>query len=159
MAVYVGSFFEMLWALNIVFISCELAERVTNVFDEIMDVIGQFNWYLFPIELKQLLPTAISNAHREIGIECFGSVLCNRKTFKIVSGIEMNNSNIGPKQRINILFPFSGGPSSIFIFYGSARIYEMNIESQSWCAQLKNGRQQSFQICVYILLLCQSYSN
>lgn len=75
---------EMFWALGLVFISCELASRLSNEFDKINGTILQFNWYTFPLELQQQLPTVIISAHKELGFVCFGSIMCNRETFKKV---------------------------------------------------------------------------
>ena len=78
-------FIEMFWALGLVFLTCELAGRLSSQLDEIDEMIGQFNWYLFPLDLQQQLPTTLINSQREVGFVCFGSAYCNRETFKKVS--------------------------------------------------------------------------
>lgn len=72
------------YAFGIVFIACEVGNRQSNAFDEIDDVIGQFKWYLFPDELKRILPFIIHFAQRPVNIEFFGSSSCNRNTFQRV---------------------------------------------------------------------------
>lgn len=85
MVVFVVPFFELFWSFGLVFIACELAGRMSYEFDDTNATIGQFKWYLFPLKIQQLLPTTILNAQQEVGIECFGSAMCNRETFKMVN--------------------------------------------------------------------------
>lgn len=35
------------------FVTCDLCQRITNAFNEIDDVIGRFDWYLFSNEINQ----------------------------------------------------------------------------------------------------------
>lgn len=84
MVAFVVPFFELFWSFGLVFITCELAGRVCIEFDDIDAIVGQFSWYLFSDEVKKMLPTIMINAQQEVGYECFGSVLCNRETFKKV---------------------------------------------------------------------------
>lgn len=72
-------------AFATVFIACELGQRMTDAFDEIDSTICQFEWYLFPIEIKQILPTIIAIAREPVEVECFGSIACTREVFKNVS--------------------------------------------------------------------------
>lgn len=73
---------ELFWAFSLVFICCELAGRIGNQFDDIDYLINQFNWYIFPYGIQKFLPFVILNTQQEVGFECFGSVMCNRETFK-----------------------------------------------------------------------------
>lgn len=81
---FVVPFVELFWSFGLVFITCELAGRLSIEFDDISATVGQFSWYLFSDEVKKMLPTILINAQQEVGIECFGSVLCNRETFQKV---------------------------------------------------------------------------
>lgn len=40
-----------------IFLYCEIGEKVTQKFDEINYEIGQFDWYSFPFELLKFMPT------------------------------------------------------------------------------------------------------
>lgn len=84
MIVFLVPFVELFWSFGLVSMACELAGRVGNEFGDIDAKIGQFKWYLFPHKIQQLLPIIIINAQQEVGFECFGSMLCNRETFKRV---------------------------------------------------------------------------
>lgn len=75
---------ELFWSFGLVFIDCELASRISNEFDNIDYLIGQFDWYLFPYEVRKMLPLFMMNAQQEVGFICFGSLMCNRETFKKV---------------------------------------------------------------------------
>ena len=78
------SIYELLFTYMAVFILCELCERLTNRFVEINDLVDQFDWYLLPFEIQQLLPMIMANTQQPLDIVCFGSLLCNRDTFKKV---------------------------------------------------------------------------
>lgn len=111
----------------LVFISCELAGRVGNEFEEIGYMIGQFKWYLFPFEIQQLVPIIIINAQQKMGFECFGSAICDRETFKNVSeNIEISyysnkfSAHVKGELFISFYFMYTGYESFILILYGVA---------------------------------------
>lgn len=75
---------EVFYQFGSVFVTCELGERLTNMFDEFDNDIGQYKWYLFPIGMQQVLPIIIENVQRPVYFECFGSISCLRESFKKV---------------------------------------------------------------------------
>lgn len=75
---------ELFVAFALVLISCELAGRISINFEHICDTIANSKWYLFPISIRKILPTILINAQEEVYFECFGSIPCNRETFKRV---------------------------------------------------------------------------
>lgn len=77
-------FFQACYAFGLIFVVCELSQRVTNAFEDLNDVIAEFNWYLFPSKLKKMLPTIMIVAQQPIEFECFGSISCSREAFKKV---------------------------------------------------------------------------
>lgn len=77
--------FQAFWSFELIFISCELGERVCNAFDEIGDTIDQLDWYLLPFEMQQLLPTIILNTKQPVVLQCFGNILCCREVLRNVS--------------------------------------------------------------------------
>lgn len=72
-------------ALSAVFIACELGHRMANAFEDIESTIDRSYWYLFPIEIKRMLPAIIANAQQEVELECFGGITYTREVFKKVS--------------------------------------------------------------------------
>lgn len=77
------------YAFGNVIVACEFGQRVNNrIGDEINDTIGEFDWYLFPDELKEIFPFVIQFAQRPIDFKFFGSYSCNRDVFKKVSLID-----------------------------------------------------------------------
>lgn len=76
---------EVLCAFGWLLISCELGERFRAEFDEISDVIDQFKWYSFPNKVQQRLSTIIFIAQLPVALEVFGSISCQRESFKNVS--------------------------------------------------------------------------
>lgn len=75
---------ELFVAFVLVFISCELADRISVEFEQICNIISTSNWYAFPISYSKMLPTILANAQEDVYFECFGSIPCNRETFKRV---------------------------------------------------------------------------
>lgn len=77
--------FDACLAFGTLAMACELCQRIENAFAQIDDAIGQFDWYLFPIEIQRILPTIIVMAQQPVTVECFGSASCNREQFKKAS--------------------------------------------------------------------------
>ena len=73
------------YAFGIVFIACEIAQRLSNEVDEIYDVVDQFKWYRFPNKTKQLMPMIVLFVQQPVSIDCFGSIKCHRETFQQVN--------------------------------------------------------------------------
>lgn len=76
------------YAFGILFIACEICQRVNLAFAECNDMINQFKWYLFPANCQRMLPFIICLAQQPVNIRCFGSAQCDRETFKCVSETE-----------------------------------------------------------------------
>lgn len=72
------------YAVGLIFVACELGQRISDAFEEICDMIEKFNWYSFPDELKTNLTTILIVAQQPVEIECFGSIACSRFSFKKV---------------------------------------------------------------------------
>lgn len=109
---------ELIWAFGLVFISCELAGRISSACETFNDEVNQFQWYLFPTKIQRMLPMVIANTQRTIGnysnninkfneikiitydhhfiirttgFKCFGSAMCERETFKKVRENHLNS--------------------------------------------------------------------
>lgn len=50
---------------TLLFVACELSHRMTCAFDTVNVYIEQLNWYLFPIEVKRMLPMIIATAQEK----------------------------------------------------------------------------------------------
>lgn len=82
--VFLVPFVVLFWSFALVFAACEIAGRMSDEFDDFDAKLGQLQFYLFPHEIKKLLPFIMINAQQEVGFECFGSTMCNRETFQKV---------------------------------------------------------------------------
>lgn len=71
--------------VGLVFFTCEIGQRFSSKFNDISDAINEFKWYSFPLELQRVLPLIILDAQQPVAIKCFGSMMCERDTFKKVS--------------------------------------------------------------------------
>ena len=78
------------YAFCLLFAACELCQRATDTLNEIVDVIGQFDWYSFPYEIQRILPTMLIVAQKQTVMECFGSVSCCRESYQKVNAISWN---------------------------------------------------------------------
>lgn len=76
---------RLIAALGFIFIPFELTERISSEFDEMNDMINQFNWHLFPLTVQKMLPIVVMSTQQTVGFECFGSLHCNRETFEKVN--------------------------------------------------------------------------
>lgn len=87
--------------LTLVFIACDLGQRTSDAFAGIDITIGQFDWYLFPIKIKRILPMIIANAQQPVLLECFGGITCTREVFRKV-GIKPSNREV-PSKLLSLL--------------------------------------------------------
>lgn len=112
--------FVLFIALVFVFVKCELAERLSIGFDDINDMIDDFDWYLFPHAMQNMLPIIMMYAQQRVGFECFGSCNCNRALFERVSWI-ITWQQI-PVLILNVV-KLSGGQLWILVLYGTSSIW------------------------------------
>lgn len=73
-----------IFGLALVMFACEIGQRMSDAFEEIDITMERFDWYLFPIEVKRMLPVIMENAQEPVTLECFGSIGCTRDVFKKV---------------------------------------------------------------------------
>lgn len=76
---------QTFYAFAILFIACELCQRVNLAFDQCRKILNRFKWYLFPMQIQRMLPILIHFAQQPIEIKWFGSKACDRKSYKYVS--------------------------------------------------------------------------
>lgn len=76
--------FEVLYSFCVIFITCEMNQQLTNDYEDIEYVIGQFDWYLLPADVQRILPIIVINAQQAVNIQCFGSTNANRESFQKV---------------------------------------------------------------------------
>lgn len=72
------------YAFGAVFLMCELGQRGTNAFEEIDNVVKEFEWNLFSHEIQRILPKILIVTQKPVVFECFGSTSALRETFKQV---------------------------------------------------------------------------
>lgn len=119
-------------SFGLVFIACELCERVSDAFEQISDVIAEkLAWYKYPSEIKRILPMIIVNAQEPIAIECFGSISCSRMVFQKVSHSSLTNCNRTQWPNADKLYKLfeivSGNQQWIFILYGTSSILQVRV--------------------------------
>lgn len=73
------------WVLGLLFVTCEIGQRFTNLFEEIADRFDRLDWYLLPMKVQRLLPTIMINVQEPIVIGCFGIMNGSRDQFKKVN--------------------------------------------------------------------------
>lgn len=52
---------DVVAAILAIFVGCELGQRISNAFDEIVHEFDEFNWYQFPNEINRLLPMILAD--------------------------------------------------------------------------------------------------
>lgn len=75
------------YSFAFIFIICDVCQRTTNAFDEILDEVIQSDWYLFPKEIKRILPMILLELQQPTVMKLFGNISGCRDTFKRVSSI------------------------------------------------------------------------
>lgn len=63
---------------------CELGETVTDQFRKFNARLYQCDWYLFPIEVQQMLVIFMSDTQQTVYVQGYGHVLCIRENLKRV---------------------------------------------------------------------------
>lgn len=84
---------ESVSAFGLVGFSCEIGQQFTSKYDSIGVTLDKLRWYKLPMKMQRLLPVIILTAQQQLAIECFGSVLCLRTSFKSVSSVSHINSS------------------------------------------------------------------
>lgn len=72
------------YAFGIMMFICELGQRLSDAFEEIGVVIESFQWNLFSLQMRKLLPIILIVEQQTIDLEFFGSISGTRETFKKV---------------------------------------------------------------------------
>lgn len=90
LAVLLITTIEIIYSFGDLLIICELGQRMNVAFDECKDIFAQIEWYSFSVEIQQMLPMILNFMQQPIEIKCFGSMTCDRETFKYVKLIKLN---------------------------------------------------------------------
>lgn len=80
------SVFCGIWALILVFVTCEFMQRITNSYDAIDDAINNIDWYWVPTNMHLVPIYLISLMYTQKPLQCqfFGTVSCSRDQFRRV---------------------------------------------------------------------------
>lgn len=81
------------FATVLVFLVCEIGQKIGEAFDKIDFTLNKIDYYLLPIEIKRMLPIIIAIAQQPVELECFGSIICTRDVFKNVSFFYKESAN------------------------------------------------------------------
>lgn len=73
-----------IWAFILIFIICELSERLTTRFNEIHNEILQCDWYIFPHDVQRILPIIMSGTQNPFLFTGIGNIVYTRDAFKRV---------------------------------------------------------------------------
>lgn len=114
------------------FCDCEFGQRLSNAFEEIDNEIETFDWYLFPYELKQMLPIILLMTQKPVEFECFGSISISRKYFKKVGfNLKLLKSN----SVISSKFTSHSCSNVFFLFFRQSNAHSLIL----WqCVNLSN---------------------
>lgn len=80
-------FFNSCYALGLIFVVCELCQRVCDGFEEVNRTMDQLYWLSYPIEIRRMLTIILVFAQQPVQFQVFGSIACCRDSFKRVSSI------------------------------------------------------------------------
>lgn len=89
--IFVVPLLNMLWVLFLLFVACELGERVSNEFDGFDDDVSALNWYRFPKKIWRVVPMIMTDTQKAVRLNCFGkNITCTREIYQKVSAILWN---------------------------------------------------------------------
>lgn len=83
---------QAIYAFGLVFVICEMGQRLNFAFAECSQMVDQFEWYLFPMAIQRMLPLILMFTQQPFEVVCFGSKASDRDTFKLVSGTPIHLS-------------------------------------------------------------------
>lgn len=78
-------------AIVLLFAACELSQRINNAYSEVDSIFNQFAWYLFPNEVRRILPTIIMYIQEPVELKFFGNLSCSRDQYKRVRTNHIRN--------------------------------------------------------------------
>lgn len=78
---------EAFYAFGVIFVICELCQRVSDRFNESNDMMEKLDWLSFPIKIQRMLPIVIISSQQSAQFKVFGSTVCCRESFQKVSSI------------------------------------------------------------------------
>lgn len=78
----------------LIFIACELNQRLTDKFEIFNDRFWELNWYLSPIELQRMYLIFGSNTQQSVYIRGYGNIFLTRETYKKVMPFRIYNRQI-----------------------------------------------------------------
>lgn len=88
---------EIVYAFGALFVACELCQHLNIAFEECGEMFEDIDWYMLPIDIQQRLPLLLNFTQQSFEVTCFGSIACDRDTFKSVCDekfIYSSDSNI-----------------------------------------------------------------
>lgn len=71
-------------AFTEILFTSEIGQIFGDRFEEINIKIDELDWYLLPMKIQRMLPTAMINMQESTLITCFGTLTCSRETMKMV---------------------------------------------------------------------------
>lgn len=72
------------WTFFALFLICESGDRISQAFGRSYYELAQFDWYLFPTDIRRLYLLFLLDTQQPINLHCFARILCARDTFKRV---------------------------------------------------------------------------
>lgn len=71
-----------LYSFGFLCIVCEIGQNGCDAVNAFDISIGQIDWYSYPIEMQEMLPTIINMAQKPVEFKWFGSMAVDRETVK-----------------------------------------------------------------------------
>lgn len=71
-------------AFFLIFLFCEIGERIDDESNIFYEQICSTEWYSFPKVIQKILPIIIAGIQEPLGLSGYGSIICTREAFKNV---------------------------------------------------------------------------
>lgn len=97
---------QTFWSFALIWSFCEIGERVSHQFNAFDAELCQCKWYLYPVDVQQMLLIFMGNAQQPILIRSYGGIACTRDSFEKVWKFWIFNLNFSFFLLFNCAFLF-----------------------------------------------------
>lgn len=73
------------WSLAVLYIFCHFGQLMTDQFVKLDETICTCDWYLFPNDVKRILPIVLMASQQSVTLQGYGNIACIRENFRRVT--------------------------------------------------------------------------
>lgn len=105
------------FSFGLVFLYCEMGERIAAYFATVDAAVSEIDWHLFPIATQRMMPVVLMVTRKAVQLRGFGNVSATRETFKRVRHTQTHIPGIQIIQKKFINFQIANSAFSTFMVF------------------------------------------